>query len=126
MGFRERELPARTLRASSPKAAMYPAVMPDTATRMVALPNPKKSALSREIRGQSALKAGRMSGLEAPQVAAVRMPAGTDISAVDHIGRVKAQAGNDRKGMAGPGINRDPAPATAFAITHEIARGYWR
>ena len=37
----ERELPAPILRACSPEAAMSPAGMLDTATRMVALPHPR-------------------------------------------------------------------------------------
>src|SRR5213082_1581867 len=55
-------------------------------------------------------------------IASIRVPAWADIAAVAKIRRIEAQTGDDREGMPGPRINRDPASATAFAVTHEIAR----
>src|SRR3982074_201558 len=59
-------------------------------------------------------------------VAPIRIPAWTDIAAVAKVGRVEPQTRDDREGVAGPRINRDPAAATAFAVPHEIARGQRR
>src|SRR5438105_6560797 len=55
-------------------------------------------------------------------VAPIRIPTGTDIAAVAKIGRIETQTGDHRESVAGPRKNRDPAAATAFAVTHEIAR----
>src|SRR5687767_2563042 len=64
------------------------------------------------------LHAGRVPGDVAAGVAAVSVPARTDISAPAKIGRIEAEAGDNRKAVAGAGVNGDPAAASAFAITH--------
>src|SRR3954468_6086245 len=58
----------------------------------------------------------------AARVATIIVPARTDVAATAQIGGVEAQPGDDGKGVAGPGINRHPPAASAFAEAHQVAR----
>src|ERR1700682_2334209 len=55
-------------------------------------------------------------------VAPIHIPAWTNIPTAAQIGRVEAQARNDRKGMARSRVNRNPSAASAFSVAHQIAR----
>ena len=59
-----------------------------------------------------------MPGLEAPTGAAIGVPAGA-FGAVE-AGGVEAEAGDYGEGVAGTGVNGDPAAAAALAEAEEI------
>ena len=62
-----------------------------------------------------------MPRLKSPGVAAIEMPARTDVAAVTQISGVQAQTGDRREDVTVTRINRDPTTATAFAVTKKIA-----
>src|SRR4051794_28426850 len=66
------------------------------------------------------LEARRVAGREARVGAPVRrLPAGAALGAA----RVEAQPGYDHEGVAGVGVDRDPAARPRLAVAHEAARG---
>ena len=68
------------------------------------------------------LHSDRMARDISASIPAIPIPARADISAPAQIRRIETQPGDDRKGVARPGINGHPSPAAAFAITHQVAR----
>src|SRR5207245_10181073 len=63
-----------------------------------------------------------MPRLKTPGVAAIDMPARTNIAAVAQIGRVESQTSDHCEHVTGTGLNREPAAAAALAVTKKIAR----
>src|SRR5713101_10163903 len=63
-----------------------------------------------------------MPRLKTPAVAAIDMPARTNIAAVAQIGRVESQTSDHCEHMTVTRVNREPAAAAAPAVTKKIAR----
>src|SRR4051794_1802535 len=64
-----------------------------------------------------------MRSYEPARIAVIHVPARTDVAAAaPELGGIEPKAGNHGKGVAASGVNREPASASAFAVTHQIAR----
>jgi len=66
-----------------------------------------------------------MTRFKSPRVAAVEIPARTDVATIAQVGRVESQSSDRGEDVAMPGINRKPSAAAACTVTEKIARRYW-